>query len=45
MEIQQITSSAILKLQKAYDSLMGEELCNSVTECVINMKLVVITKM
>jgi hypothetical protein len=45
MEIQQISSSPIFKLHKAYDSVMGEVLHNSVIECVINMKLAIITKM
>ena len=45
MEIQLFISSAIFRPHKACDSVMGEVLYNSVTECVINMKLVITTKM
>ena len=31
--------------KRANDSVMGAALLNSVTECVINMKLVILTKM
>jgi len=34
-----------LGFKRAYDSVMGEVLHNSVIECVINMKLVIVIKM
>ena len=45
MEKQRCSSLAIFRLQRAYDSVMVKELHNNVTECVINMKLIVLTKM
>jgi hypothetical protein len=44
MEIQRCSPSAILGFRRAYDSVMGEVLHNSVIGCHFNMKLVILTK-
>jgi hypothetical protein len=45
MEIKRCSSIAIFRHQSACNSVEGEVLFNSVIECVINMKLVILTKM
>jgi hypothetical protein len=44
METQRRSSSAIFGVKRAFDSVMIEVLYNSVIECVMNMKLVILTK-